>query len=338
MTARRNIVPFFVPHRGCPNDCVFCNQRRISGSLTPVTANDVNEALNVHFQKSATKTPVELAFYGGSFTAIPYTEQEELLGAALPFLRDGRISAIRVSTRPDSIEPEILDMLRGYGVRTIELGAQSMLDEVLVRTQRGHTAQDVRKAAKLIKNRGFLLGLQMMTGLPGDCDAGALYTAREICALAPDMVRIYPTVIVRDTKLCDDWLAGKYREHTVEDAVRVCAEIVPLFQSSAIPIIRLGLNPTDDLSGGAAMGGAYHPALGELVYSRIMRSGIERLLAGVKPDAAAVIGVHKSRISQAVGQKRCNIDYLIGHYALKSLKFTEIDCGREEIRLISVAY
>ena len=213
-----------------------------------------------------------MAFYGGSFTAIPVTEQISLFEAAKPYLDDGTISSIRLSTRPDAIDDEVLARLKRYSVQTVELGAQSLCDKVLYLSGRGHTAKEVEDASRLVKEAGFELILQMMTGLPGDTDESCLETAKKIIALKPNGVRIYPTVIVRDTALYDMWKAGKYKEHTVEDAVRVCAKLTKLFDFSGIPIIRMGLNPTEDLSGGDAVGGAYHPALGELVRSRMMLS------------------------------------------------------------------
>ena len=228
MTPRRRILPIFVPHAGCPNDCVFCNQKRISGSLLPASAETVRAAVSVLEPGSG----YELAFYGGSFTAIPEAEQEALLAAAIPARESGAVSALRVSTRPDAVTEEKLARLRRYGVETVELGAQSMCDEVLLRSGRGHMSEDTVKAAKLVKDAGFTLILQMMTGLPGSDDARDIQTARSIAALHPDGVRIYPTVILRDTPLCDLWQAGKYREHTVEDAVRVCARILPIFECS----------------------------------------------------------------------------------------------------------
>lgn len=244
MSARESIIPVFVPHLGCPNDCVFCNQRRISGSLAPASPEDVRHAV-----ESAGEGVSQLAFYGGSFTAIPVQEQEALLAAAQPYLKSGRLSTLRLSTRPDAIDGEALARLHRYGVGTIELGAQSMDERVLALSGRGHTAQDVVEASREIKSAGFKLILQMMTGLPGSDDETDVESARRIAALEPDGVRVYPTVIVRDTVLCDLWKSGRYAEHTVEDAVRVCARILPVFEAAGIPVIRLGLNPTDDLSG-----------------------------------------------------------------------------------------
>ncbi len=320
MSARESIIPVFVPHLGCPNDCVFCNQRRISGSVTSATSDDVREAIERAKTLTAPDTRRQLAFYGGSFTAIPAAEQETLLGAAQPYLERGDIASIRLSTRPDAIDGEVLKRLRRFGVETIELGAQSMSDRVLALSGRGHTAQDVVDASSLIKAAGFRLILQMMTGLPGadgECD---VESARKIAALEPDGVRVYPTVIVRDTALFDLWKAGRYKEHTVEDAVRVCARILPIFDAAGIPVIRLGLNPTEDLSGGDAAGGAYHPALGELVRSRIMREKAEKLLEGTKPGSEAVIRVNPRLVSQLVGQHGANREYLTERFGLKRLR------------------
>lgn len=314
MSARESIIPVFVPHLGCPNDCVFCNQRRISGSLAPACPEDVTRAI-----ESAGGGTSQLAFYGGSFTAIPAGEQEALLGAARPYLRSGRLSSIRLSTRPDAIDGEVLLRLRRYGVETVELGAQSMDDRVLALSGRGHTAQDVEDASRQVKAAGFRLILQMMTGLPGSDDETDVETARRLAALGPDGVRVYPTVIVRDTTLCDLWRAGRYKEHTVEDAVRVCARILPVFEKAGIPVIRLGLNPTDELSGGDALGGAYHPALGELVKARIRRSELEALLEGVPAGAAVTVEVPGRLLSQYTGQHGANREYLRERYGLRGL-------------------
>ena len=314
MSARESIIPVFVPHLGCPNDCVFCNQRRISGSLAPACPEDVTRAI-----EEAGEGVSQLAFYGGSFTAIPAGEQEALLEAAQPYLESGRISSIRLSTRPDAIDGEVLLRLRRYGVETVELGAQSMDDRVLALSGRGHTAQDVEDASRSVKAAGFRLILQMMTGLPGSDDETDVETARRLAALGPDGVRVYPTVIVRDTTLCDLWRAGRYKEHTVEDAVRVCARILPVFEAAGIPVIRLGLNPTDDLSGGDALGGAYHPALGELVRARIRRGELEALLEGVPAGAAVTVEVPGRLLSQYTGQHGANREYLRERYGLRGL-------------------
>lgn len=320
MSARESIIPVFVPHLGCPNDCVFCNQRRISGSVTPATPQDVVEAIERAKTLTGPETRRQLAFYGGSFTAIPVSEQEALLDAAGPYLESGEIVSLRLSTRPDAIDAATLKRLKAYGVETIELGAQSMSERVLALSGRGHTAQDVEDASAQVKAAGFKLILQMMTGLPGADGESDVESARRIAALKPDGVRVYPTVIVRDTALYDLWKAGRYKEHTVEDAVRVCAKILPIFEEAHIPVIRLGLNPTEDLSGGDAVGGAYHPALGELVKSRIMREKAEALLEGALPGSEAVLRVNPRLMSQLVGQHGANRAYLTERFALKRLR------------------
>lgn len=336
MTARNSIIPVFVPHLGCPNDCVFCNQRRISGHIEPATAQTVKNVIEEAAALTPSGTKRQLAFYGGSFTAIPEARQIELFEAAQPYLADGTISSIRLSTRPDAIDGTVLKRLKKYGVTVIELGAQSMCDRVLELSGRGHDSAAVADASRLIKDAGFDLILQMMTGLPGDTDESCIETAKKIIALSPNGVRIYPTVIVRDTVLCDMWRAGTYKEHTVEDAVRVCSKIVPLFNEAGIPIIRMGLNPTEDLSGGDALAGAYHPALGELVHSRIMLQKARRLLAGVKPGSRVVLGVNRSDVSKMTGQHRCNVHALVSEFSLRELRIHEASVKSGEISIVSL--
>ena len=335
MSARESIIPVFVPHLGCPNNCVFCNQQRISGALTPAGPEDVKKAIENAESLPDIGSRRQLAFYGGSFTAIPVEDQLSLLGAAKEYLDKGVIHSIRLSTRPDAIDGAVLKRLRSHGVETIELGAQSLNENVLLLSGRGHTAKDVEDASKLIKEAGFKLILQMMTGLPGDSDEACIETAKRIISLKPDGVRIYPTVIVRDTALYELWKAGLYDEHSVEDAVRVCAKLLPLFEEAGIPVIRLGLNPTDELSGGDAAGGAYHPALGELVKSRIMLERARELLKDTKPGASVVLGVNKSKLSQMVGQHRCNIKSLCREFSLKSLKVKAADTKKGPVIISS---
>ena len=319
MSARPSILPVFVPHWGCPHACVFCNQRRISGVKSHATP----ETVRAEVAKAAALLPPgtkpELAFYGGSFTAIPEEQQIALLSTAKQFVDEGKLSSIRLSTRPDAIDPSVLERLHAYGVETVELGAQSMCEEVLCRSNRGHTAEDVIKASRLIKEAGFILVLQMMTGLPGDSFERSIETADKLISMQPDGVRIYPTVIVRDTKLYDLWQAGEYREHTVEDAVALGAVLLPMFERAQIPVIRFGLNPTEELTAGDAVGGAYHPALGELVRSRVLRNRAEEMLQGVAAGSRVTIFVHPKQLSQMTGQNRCNVKALERMFSLTAL-------------------
>lgn len=336
MSPRQRIIPVFVPHLGCPNCCVFCNQRKISGSEKAPDARELRLIIEDALEKNPGRDRLQLAFYGGSFTAIPLGEQTELLEGALPFLRSGAVDSLRVSTRPDAIDPEILDRLERYGVRTIELGAQSMSPEVLAASGRGHSPEDTERAARLIKRRGFQLILQMMTGLPEDTEERSIATAEKLIALEPDGVRIYPTVVLRDTPLYELWQSGRYSPHTVEQAVDWCAAIVPLFEAAEIPIIRLGLNPSEKLSRGQAAAGAYHPALGELVRSRVLLNRALALLEDFEPDsrAALVLGVNPSDVSAMIGQRRANIRALSERLGLSQIRVRPRDIPRGQVEIL----
>ena len=336
MSARASILPVFVPHLGCPHACVFCNQRRITGQLRPADAETVRKIIQDAAALPRTGAKRQLAFYGGSFTAIDEAQQEELLQAAHEALERGEIDSIRLSTRPDAIDGTVLERLRRYGVETIELGAQSLDDEVLRRSGRGHTAADVKRASEMIKAAGFHLILQMMTGLPGDTPGRCVETARRIIRLQPDGVRIYPTVIVKDTALYELWRSGQYREHTVEDAVSVCARIVPLFEQAGIPVIRLGLNPTEELSGGDAVAGAYHPALGELVKSRILLNQARKLLDGVPAGSRVTLGIGAPRLSQLIGQRKVNVLTLRQEFSLAELQVQALPDPDAPLQILSI--
>ena len=252
--SKRKLIPLFIPQAGWPNGCVFCDQRKITGMDTPVTPEMVREQIRkglCHAGKGC-----EVAFYGGSFTALLPETQEALLGAARPFLQSGAVGALRISTRPDAVDEAVCRRLRAYGVKTVELGCQSVDDRVLTLSGRGHTGADIVRAARLLKAEGFSLILQMMTGLPGDDGEASRNTARTLAALKPDGVRIYPTVVLPGTELERQLTLGNSREHRVEDEVPLCAELYELFLEAGIPVIRLGLNPTEDLSGGDAVAGA----------------------------------------------------------------------------------
>lgn len=333
MSARQHILPVFVPQLGCPANCVFCDQHKISGSIRPATAETVRAAVLQGLARNPEHTDMQLAFYGGSFTAIPVREQEALLGAALPFLLSGELSSLRVSTRPDAIDASTLARLRSFGVKTVELGAQSMDDEVLRRSGRGHTAAQTEKAARAVKAAGFELILQMMTGLPGDTKAKTVETAKRLIALGPDGVRVYPTVIVAGTPLETLWRRGEYREHTVDEAVDWCAEILPRFAAAGIPVIRLGLNPTEELSGGEAVAGAYHPAFGELVRSRILLERARELLAGAAPGTEAVLLVSPGDVSAMTGQHRANLSALKETFSLAAVRVRTAALPRGTIKL-----
>lgn len=301
-------IPIFVPHRGCPFDCVFCNQKRITGIHTEVTADDVRRIIDESLKTLPKENRhVEAAFFGGSFTGIPIEEQSALLAAACEYLEKGLIDGIRLSTRPDYIDKTILDNLLRHGVTTIELGVQSMDNDVLKASNRGHTREDVIRAAELIHQYPFTLGLQMMTGLPADTDEKSLYTAEEIIKLQPDIVRIYPTLTIKDTfleKLCR---AGKYTPQTLDEAVELSKKLLLKFEENNITVIRIGLQSTDEIcEGGSVVAGPVHSAFRELVESSIYLDIISSQLDKINTSRADVF-VNPREISKAVGNKRANI-------------------------------
>lgn len=315
---KRRIIPLFVPHEGCPNLCVFCDQRKISGAQTSVTPETLCREIEENLPKAG--AGCELAFYGGSFTAMALETQRGLLEAVQPFVESGDIGAIRLSTRPDAVNVEVCRLLRKYRVTTVELGCQSMDREVLRRSRRGHIPEDTEKAVALLKSHGFSVILQMMTGLPGDTGRESIETAKKIIALNPDGVRIYPTVVLRGTELEAMMARGAYTPQTVEEAVGLCAELYEMFLAADVPVIRLGLNPTETLSAGEAVAGAYHPALGELVLSELFLRRAEGVLSDVAPGAAVILEVHPSRVSVMVGQRRRNLAALKERFSLKDIK------------------
>lgn len=264
-------LSIFIPHYGCPNCCSFCNQRYISGTEKPPTPEEVKDILLGQVKRlKETETTAEIAFFGGSFTAVEREYMTALLKTAHYFTESSPevYSGIRCSTRPDCIDREVLDILKQYGVTTIELGAQSMDDEVLSANRRGHNSDAVRKASVLIKEYGFRLGLQMMTGLFMDTPEKSLNTAREFIELGADVVRIYPTVIIKGTYLGELFEKGEYESFGFDETVDLCAELLGMFEKADIPVIRLGLHSGGGLSGNI-LGGVYHPALREITEGRI---------------------------------------------------------------------
>ncbi len=303
-------VSIFVPHAGCPHQCSFCNQKSISGHSSQPTAKDVEEAAKTALAHSADlAADGEIAFFGGSFTAIDRNYMISLLSAAQPFIGDGGFKGIRISTRPDAIDSEICDTLKEYNVTAVELGAQSTDDRVLALNRRGHTREDIIRASELLKSRGFELGLQMMTGLYGSDDSESINTAKDIIALTPKTVRIYPTVVLKDTELAELYYSGEYKPQTVENAATLCAKLLLMFENAGITVIRLGLHSGGDVESGY-IAGAYHPAFRELCENRIYLDKITAALSEKEPGKY-IIFVPTSDISKASGQRKYNIAKLL---------------------------
>lgn len=301
-------IAIFVPHNGCPHQCTFCNQREITGQGFQPSPEDVKAAAETARLSLGEKTRnAEIAFFGGSFTAIDRQYMISLLEAAAPLVHSGEFYGIRLSTRPDAIDDEVLDILEKYSVTAIELGAQSMDDEVLRLNKRGHTAADVTVAAKKIRDRGFSLGLQMMTGLYGSQPETDKKTARALAALQPDTMRIYPTVVLQGTELAELFRKGMYQPPTLEETVSLCAGLIPFFEEKNISVIRLGLHDSDSLRQHMTAG-VFHPALRELCEGRMMLESALKQLAKRNIHSGTVeFTVHSRSVSRFIGQKKCNL-------------------------------
>lgn len=317
-------IPIFVPHLGCPNDCSFCNQKKITGVSTTVTAADVRETVENHLKTIDTNScDIEIGFFGGSFTGIEPSLQEELLGAAYKFLNSGMINGIRLSTRPDYIDEIVLERLNRFGVTTVELGAQSMNDDVLKKNMRGHTAADTIKASALIKSYNIGLGHQVMLGLPTDTKETAIDTVKKIIELKPDCARIYPTLVIRDTMLAHWYENGSYMPLTLSDAINQSKEALKLFRQADINVIRIGLLSSDNINPDAdVLAGPYHPAFGELVESELVYDELCKQMASIDGETVE-ISVNPRFVSTLVGCKRENIKRLKETFRLRDIKIVQ---------------
>ncbi len=306
-------IALFIPDEGCPHRCSFCNQKTITGTSKRPQPNDVISACETALNGKKDVSGGEIAFFGGSFTAIERGYMLSLLKCAKSYLDRGLFKGIRISTRPDCIDESVLALLKEYKVTSIELGCQSMDDEVLFLNERGHTAAQCENACRLVREYGFELGVQMMTGLFGDTDEKALETAERLIALRPDTARIYPTVVLKNTALERLYAEGRYRAQTLEEAVALCSRLLKMFTQGGIKVIRLGLH-----SGGGVeenyVAGAYHPAFREKCESRLYRENIEKLLSENKVQKGeATVFVSPRYLSQAKGQKKENVAYFKEH-------------------------
>lgn len=322
MKKHRNI-PIFVPHLGCPNTCVFCNQRKISG-CEKADFSSVEREIEEALATIPKGTDVQIAFFGGSFTGIDREDMIYLLETAKKYIDAGKVESIRLSTRPDYIDDEILDILERYGVKSIELGIQSMDNDVLRESGRGHTAAQTERACKMITERGFELVGQMMTGLPGSTLEKDKYTAEKICQMGARGTRIYPTVVFRGTELEAMMARGEYESREMENVIAEGAELLPIFASRGVKIIRIGLQASELLTEGEETASPYHEATGELIWSRAYRNTAEKLLSGLETAGKrAVIAVPKGATSKMIGQNKENVNYLKEKYSLFNIKVLE---------------
>jgi histone acetyltransferase (RNA polymerase elongator complex component) len=326
-TVRPLIVPLFIPHLGCPHRCVFCNQHAVTATAAHIPSpeqihHDINRFLA--YAKN-TRPTTQVSFYGGNFLGLDKSVILTLLEAVTPFIASKAVNSIRFSTRPDTIDRRSLYLLNGFPVSTVELGVQSMSDRVLTMAGRGHRALDTETAVGRLKQRGYQVGLQMMVGLPGDSAEGAIATARRIAALSPDFVRIYPTVVLRGSALEKRYRHGQYRPMALASCVRLVKRLLLFFNARNIPVIRLGLQASDELTrAGGIIAGPFHPAFGHLVHAEIARDAIAATLAEMasRPDPLTII-THPAAISRVQGLNKNNIKGLSAAFGLAAISLIQ---------------
>lgn len=304
MCHKNYTIPIFIPELACPFQCLYCNQQKISGTLSIPSDKDIHKIIIDHLKTIPPNSHVELGFFGGNFTGIPMTEQKHYLEEVHPYLLQGKIHAIRCSTRPDYINEEVLNLLKKHGVKTIELGSQSVHDDILLMAERGHTFEDTIRASEMIKEFGFNLGLQMMIGLPGDTKEKAIITAQKIIELGAENTRIYPTLVIRDTKLEELYKKGEYEPLSLSEAVDWTADILELFEQAKVTILRVGLHPSKGLLDGSELvAGPFHPSFRELVYTEIWR----KKLLNIEHDSdTIIIAINPKELNYAIGYNATN--------------------------------
>lgn len=326
-------IPVFIPHLGCPNMCVFCNQRAISGvsSFIPESARETIDSVLSTVQSG---TECEIAFFGGSFTGIDRRLMLSLLDLAESYVRTGRVSGIRMSTRPDYIDREIVSILQRYTISAVELGIQSFSNTVLSSCRRGHRPEDSVRAMTMLREAGFSTVGQMMIGLPNSTVSDEVACAEEICRLGATGSRIYPTVVFRDTELYDMTVRGEYTPLTIEEAVERSAAALEVFVENNVHCLRVGLCESENLHSDAAFAGATHPSLGELVFGELYYRRICALLDKRRSTGELNVYVPRGDLSMAIGQKKRNKIRIENKYCVKSVKFIEKDdLSRYNIRI-----
>jgi histone acetyltransferase (RNA polymerase elongator complex component) len=315
-------IPIFIPHEGCPNDCIFCNQRKISGHVRTPSEAEMVSTIEEHLQTVNPDDHCEIAFFGGSFTGLPEQLQKHFLKIAHRYVIEGRVKGIRLSTRPDYINTAELNLLKQYSVKVIELGIQSLDEEVLKKSLRNYSPQTAIDACRMIKDNGFSLGVQTMIGLPKDTLQKSIDTAKRLIELEPEMVRIYPTLVIKDTELAQQYFNNRYKPLTLDEAVLWCSLLVPMYEEANIQVLRIGLQDTVDLQkGNEVIAGPVHPAFGDLVYSKILLNHITNKLDSMDIRVKKVtIHVAPSQVSLVVGQHRRNINFLKEKYGFSHIK------------------
>lgn len=306
MSKNYYIIPLFIPHEGCPHNCVFCNQDRITGEKDRVTSETAVKTIEEYLSTiDHTTSTIEVSFFGGTFTAVNEDYQKELLKVAKLYKDKGLIDKIRLSTRPDYIDDHILGYLKEYGVDIIEMGVQSLNDEVLKLSGRGHTYEDVLKASKLIKDKGFTLGHQLMIGLPGDTYERDVESVKASVQMKPDIARIYPALVIKDTPMEAMYRRGTYIPYTLEEAVEASRTVLEEYNSNNVQVIRIGLQPTDNIAEGRdVVAGPFHPAFRELVEGSLLKSKIEAAIKNSNPGKSIELILNPKSISKLYADKK----------------------------------
>jgi len=342
MSKRHYIIPIFVPHRGCPHDCIFCNQKKITGQIKDLTVEDARLIIENHLRTiKDKKADIEIAFFGGSFTGIPLDEQNRLLDLANEYVLRGQVDYIRLSTRPDYINDEIVDNLKRHNVKIVELGIQSMDKDVLSAANRGHSPEDVVEAIKLLKQKDFIVGAQLMVGLPQDNEEKAVETAKIIAELRPHIARIYPVLVIKDTYLEKMYLNGSYEPLTIEQAVKISKKMLICLEKSGIKVIRIGLQPTEDLQiGENVVAGPYHPSIRQLVEADIFKDMIVYLLNKIYEDNIREIRIiaNPKDLSSVIGQHKSNYRFIKEKYNNAKIYFKEdrtVDSGTIIVNIVN---
>ncbi len=311
-------VPFFISHLGCPHRCVFCDQVKISGSGEEIPDEAGIREKIAQYRNTGKPELTEVAFFGGSFTALPETVRERLLAPLQPMIAAGEVGSVRVSTRPDCVDAAAVSSLKEMGVSTVELGAQSMDDRVLELSGRGHGGKETEAAVSCLKEHGLAVGIQLMPGLPGDTPAKSIASLRRVLALNPDFLRIYPTLVIAGTRLEELYRQGSYLPMTLHEAVRMCKVMLLESMRSDVPVIRMGLQPTDELGkDGVVVAGPYHPAFRQMVEAELCLDLLSRILREDPSMGKTVTAFcSPSRISDVIGQNKCNTRLLAGQFGV----------------------
>ncbi len=318
MTSPPLVIPFFIPHQGCPHQCVFCNQSVITGKHERVIADEIDRLIQEYLPFKGRRKRVEFAFFGGNFLGLSPHRICQLLDRVQPYVEKGLVHGIRCSTRPDTVTRDALELVRPYGLELVELGVQSLDDDVLAASERGHTREDTLKALDLLKSEHLKIGVQVMVGLPGDTLDRALETARVLAGRTPDLARIYPLLVLAGSKMAKWYAQGQYTPLSLDDAVGQVKEMFKVFCKAGIPVVRMGLQAGEMMSDGSQMlAGPWHPAFGHLVYSAFMFDQVceaIEALPQIHPTGTIQLQVASRSLSRLQGDKKVNLQRLAERY------------------------